>query len=75
MERPSASRLVLALSASGELAEDLRHLTFSFTVRLTSIDQPQIVGKFTATPGGQFNIFYMIALTSSIIELVNATIK
>jgi hypothetical protein len=28
------------------------------TVRLTSIDHPQIEGKFTATPGGLTNLFY-----------------
>ena len=28
------------------------------TVHLTSIDQPQIGGKFTATPGGLTNLFY-----------------
>jgi hypothetical protein len=28
------------------------------TVRLTSIDHPQIEGKFTATPGGLTNVFY-----------------
>jgi hypothetical protein len=28
------------------------------TVRLASIHKPQIEGKFTATPGGQTNIFY-----------------
>ena len=28
------------------------------TVRLASIYQPQIEGEFTATPGGQTNIFY-----------------
>ena len=28
------------------------------TVRLTSIDHPQIGGKFTVTPGGLTNLFY-----------------
>ncbi len=43
------------------------------TVRSTSIDHPQIEGKFTATPDGLPNLFYD-ALTSSMI-VVNATIK
>jgi hypothetical protein len=41
---------------------------------LTSIDHPQIEGKFTATPGGLTN-FFMVALASSMIELVNVAIK
>ncbi len=32
--------------------------TYLPTVRLASIYKPQIGGKFTATPGGQTNIFY-----------------
>ena len=45
------------------------------TVRLTSIHHSQIEGKFTATPGGLTSVFFMVALTGSMIELVNANIK
>ncbi len=44
------------------------------TVRLTSIVHPQIEGKFAVTPGGLTD-YFMVELTSSMIELVNATIK
>ena len=43
---------------------------FGLAVCLTSIPHPQIGGKFTATPGGLTNIF-MVALTSSMVEIVN----
>jgi hypothetical protein len=45
------------------------------TVRLTSIDHPPMGGKFTATPGGLTNLFYGVARTSSMIELVLLIIK
>ncbi len=43
----------------------------SYTVCLTSIDYPQIEGKFTATTGGLTNLFY----GCSMIELVLPIIK
>jgi hypothetical protein len=46
----------------------------SATVHLTSIDHPQIEGKFTVTPGGLTNLF-MVARTSSMMELVLPIIK
>ncbi len=33
-------------------------VTYARTVCLTSIDHPQIEGKFTATSGGLTNLFY-----------------
>ena len=44
------------------------------TVRSTSIDYPQIESKFTATTGGLTN-YFMVARTSSMIELVLPIIK
>jgi hypothetical protein len=44
------------------------------TVRLTSINHPQIGGKFTTTPGELTN-FFMVARTSSMMELVLPIIK
>ncbi len=45
------------------------------TVRLTSIYDPPIGGKFTETSWGESTNLFMVALTSSSSELVNATIK
>jgi hypothetical protein len=44
------------------------------TVRLISINHPQIGGKFTATPGELTN-FFLVARTSSMMELVLPIIK
>jgi hypothetical protein len=38
--------------------EDTLFMMLVVTVRLTSIDHPQIEGKFTAAPGGLTNVFY-----------------
>ena len=47
-----------------------------FTVRLTLIDHPQMGGKFTVTPGGLTQlILWLHWLPSSMIELVNSTMK
>ncbi len=51
---------------------NLHTLTYT-TVRLTSIYNPEIGGKFTETSGGLTNL--PVALTSLSSDLVNATIK
>ena len=45
------------------------------TIRFTSIDHPQIGGKFAATPGGPTSVFFMVARTSSVLEPVLPIIK
>ena len=45
------------------------------TTRFTSIDHPQIGGKFTATPGGPTSVFFLVARTSSVLEPVLPIIK
>ena len=45
----------LNITCTGSINEDIEEL--QATVRLTSIDHPEIGGKFTVTPGGT-NLFY-----------------
>ena len=55
---PNLARCVEVCSEVGSSTMEMASTLTTITVRLTSIDDPQIGGKFTTTPGGLTSLFY-----------------